>query len=173
MPSATSVPQFSLTNLGPLTTTFTADAACATSGGTQIGLQSPAGAALFPTECTVSTLGPCFPSGSKVDARASSIFSQVGNFAIHYFSPGIVCPSGWSTAGVVVKSADGSVSTSGIFEAPAALKASKPAEELGLNRLFNPVVNVFTAAIDPGETGVVCCPTYDLHAWGFCVDMIG
>lgn len=159
MPTATRASQFSLTNWGALTTTFTPSADCASSTGiVRVGRPDRAGASLVNVNCDVPTVGSCFPSGSKVDERLLTAYNDPGNFVIGYFSPGIACPAGWSTAGVVVKSSDGSVSTSGVFEAPAALTATSSVRDRGIGAFFNPIVNVFTAAIDPGETGVVCCP---------------
>jgi len=160
MPTATSVSQFALTNWGPLTTAFAADAACTTSTGiVNAGLRDPPGAAIVNIDCNVPTVGSCYPSGTKLDARASSAFTEAGKFVIGYFSPGIVCPSGWSTAGVVARASDGAISTSGIYEAPPGLVATTSGRDPGIGRpFFNPIVNAFTAALDPGETGVACCP---------------
>ena len=158
MPTATSISQFALTNWGPLTTAFTADPACATSTGIlQVGLRNPPGDGIENPDCALSTVGSCFPSGTKLDQLASSVFTEVGHFAIAYFSPGLVCPSGWTTAGAVVKSADGSVSTSGIFAAPPGFTATGRNSDFD-GPIFNPIHNVFTAAIDPGETAIACCP---------------
>jgi len=158
MPTATRISQYRLSNWGPLTTTFTADAACATAGNTVVTFRNTAGVGLNP-ECAVHTVGPCYPSGPELDAYASSVYNDVDQFIIGYFSPGFVCPSGWKTVGVAAKASDGSVSTSGIFEATTPLASTTSR----IRPLFNPPINAFTAGIDPGETGVVCCPRLVPH----------
>jgi len=159
MPSATRVSEYALTNFGPLTSVFTPDAACATSTGIlQLAAkQSPYDLA-FNVDCNVPTVGAkCFPSGSQLDARVSTVFKNPGDNFLGYFSPGVVCPSGWNTVGVAAKGNDGKVSTSGIFDRPKDLGATPTPTGLPL---FNPPLNAFTAALDPGETAAVCCPTY-------------
>jgi hypothetical protein len=157
MPTATTISQYSLTNWGPLTTAFSADAACATTGISMLGLRSNLGAG-FSEKCAVPTVGAsCYPSGSQLDAVASSAFDSVGHFVMGYFSPGLVCPSGWKTVGIAARAADGSISASGIFIAPTP-SSGGPTPTIAAP-LFNPPMNAFTAAIDAGETAAACCPS--------------
>ena len=94
MPIATSVSQWTLTNWGPLTTTFSANVVCVTTGISMLAQRS-ALANGFSVDCAVATVGAsCYPSGSQLDAMASTAFSKVGYFVIGYFSPSLVCPSG-------------------------------------------------------------------------------
>jgi len=154
MPTATRISEFSLSNWGPLSTTFTANAACATSGITAIATKSADDVlllGLYP-ECAILTLGSCFPSGTKLDAWVSSVYNEAGQSIIVYFSPGLVCPLGWKTVGVAALVSDGSVRTSGIYEPPAFK------ENFGVGPFFNPFVNVVTAGIEAGETAALCCP---------------
>ena len=158
MPSATRVSQFALTNFGPLTSTFTADAICATNTGIlQLASKESPNAIIFNTDCKLATVGTCFPSGSALDARASTVFDDAGDNFIGYFSPGIACPSGWNTVGVAAKGGDGKMSTTGIFARPKGLDATPSPSGVPL---FNPPMNAFTAALDAGETAAVCCPRY-------------
>jgi len=75
-----------------------------------------------------------------------------------YFSPGLVCPSGWKTVGVAARGSDGSISASGIFITPTSTSGQTAATEVA-DEIFNPAVNAFTAAIDAGETAAACCPS--------------
>ncbi|KAK0727712.1 hypothetical protein B0T26DRAFT_748021 [Lasiosphaeria miniovina] len=164
MPTATTIPDYTLTNWGPLTTAFSADAACATLGISMMGFRTALGFG-YSAECAVPTVGAaCYPSGSQLDAAASAAYNT---FGVHpkaaYFSPGLVCPSGWKTVGVAARAADGSISASGIFVAPTlttAPSSDQAATDSTLGTLFyNPVVNAFTAALDLGETAAACCPS--------------
>ena len=129
MPSVTSLSQYTLQNLGPLTTTFTAPESCAT-------LEPPVALArtkqpslpYWMQECNEvdDSLAACLPSGRayfdifKNDSEAARPPSVIA-----YFSPGLHCPESWTTAGVAVKDADGSVvSTSGIYAAGATASPS-------------------------------------------------
>ncbi|KAK3387382.1 hypothetical protein B0H63DRAFT_509193 [Podospora didyma] len=169
MPTATSVSQWTLTNWGPLTTTFAANAACATTGISMLAPRSALGNG-FSVDCAVATVGAsCYPSGSQLDAAASTAFDKVGYFVMGYFSPGLVCPSGWKTVGVAARGSDGSVSASGIFIAP----TSGPGAVVENGPFFNPAVNVFTAAIDAGETAAACCPSaMTADPGGVCVSTL-
>ncbi|KAK0741417.1 hypothetical protein B0T18DRAFT_331383 [Schizothecium vesticola] len=158
MPTATVISQYSLTNWGPLTTAFSANAACATPSISYWAPRTALGAGLA-EKCVVPTAGAqCYPSGSQLDAVASSAFSSAGYFVMGYFSPGLVCPSGWKTVGAAARASDGSISASGIFIAPTPT-SGQTAATVAAAAVFNPPVNAFTAAIDAGETAAACCPS--------------
>ncbi|KAK3349525.1 hypothetical protein B0T25DRAFT_245260 [Lasiosphaeria hispida] len=169
MPTATTISQWTLTNWGPLTTGFSADAACATTGISMLAPRSALGLG-FSVDCAVATVGAsCYPSGSQLDAAASTAFDRVGYFVMGYFSPGLVCPSGWKTVGVAARASDGSISASGIFIAP----TSGQGAAVQTLPFFNPAVNAFTAAIDPGETAAACCPSaMTADPGGVCVSSL-
>ncbi|GKT59707.1 hypothetical protein ColTof4_10931 [Colletotrichum tofieldiae] len=162
MPTATHLSQLGISNIGPLTTVFTAPAACATSahplwlgytfedsGPRQLGLS-------YLQNCDYYPLGECYPYGSALDESYSSApdagrRTDFGTIA--YFSPASQCPDGHTTAGVVAKNDAGQVSSSGAYSTPFANFEGEP---LWLPR--NPPVNVFIEALDNGETAILCCP---------------
>jgi hypothetical protein len=170
MPSITTAAQYALINLGPLTATFSAPSSCST--GTDhvfIGQTQPTGQPIleFSPDCTGKPQGDCFPSASRVDsAEAAALTNPAAQAVAFYYSPGLVCPSNWATAGAVAKSKDGSFSTSGVFS------LSTPAPTV----LQDPSLNVMMNAIDPGETAVACCPRYAAFpppCSGWCRSSIG
>ena len=119
MPNVTSLSQYALQNLGPLTTTFTAPASCATlQPAVALARTQYPWQAFWSEECDEvdDSLADCRPSGRAFfDIYADDAGSRPVQ-AIPYFSPGLACPESWTTAGVAVKDADGSVvSTSGIY----------------------------------------------------------
>ena len=78
MPTATSISQWSLTNWGSLTITFSANAACTTTGISFLALRSALGNG-FSVDCAVPTVGAsCYPSGSQLDSVASTAFNNIG-----------------------------------------------------------------------------------------------
>jgi hypothetical protein len=72
---------------------------------------------------------------------------------IVYHSPGLVCPSDWATVGAAAKLSPTSTSISGAFNLSVAIPA-------GSNLGFEPEMDVMLAALEPGETAVLCCPRF-------------
>ncbi|KZL81521.1 hypothetical protein CI238_10116 [Colletotrichum incanum] len=161
MPTTTYLSQVGISNIGPLTTVFTAPAACATSahplwlGYTFEGSGSGQSGPLYAQNCDVYPLGECYPSGSALDVKFSSVLDAGGRTdfgTIAYFSPASQCPHGHTTVGVLAKNDAGQVSSSGAFSTPLANYEG----EVWLPQ--NPPVNIFIEALDKGETVVLCCP---------------
>ena len=150
MLTASTTDNFVLTNLGPLTTVFTAPSSCATPEPLiQLGPSSDFGALLF-SNCNATTYSAsiateCYPSGSKL----SSLGVFIGTLA--YYSPGLVCPSAWTTVGVAVKDASGSISSNGLF---APFTTGVPGGPI----LDEPAPNILMNALAKQETAAVCCP---------------
>lgn len=157
MPTATSAIGHVLSNLGPLTETFTAPASCATlQDKVQIALATQPEGNQFVPECKVWTYGDCYPSGSAIDSGLASLDweNPAKGFTIDYFSPGIVCPTGWTTAGVATKSEGGSITSSG----PAFVLPTTESIGSRFHIYVNPTPNILIGAMDPEETAVLCCP---------------
>ncbi|KXH33289.1 hypothetical protein CSIM01_03203 [Colletotrichum simmondsii] len=164
----TELSQHAITNVGPLTTTFTAPSSCATSSPS---LWLAAESAFtdrvqpfFRQKCEGSVYGDCFPSGTVFDQLRSEASSTVGAGTIAYFSPASVCPDQYTTAGVAAKNAEGTISSSGVFVPPIVsvpFGSGYMSDRLG----YNPIVNVLMEALDSNETAVICCP--DGYAVGF------
>jgi hypothetical protein len=74
-----------------------------------------------------------------------------------FYSPGLICPAGWTTAGAAAKLGPSSSSVSGAFT------PTNNAIPTGIDGFFEPMLDVFVAALDPGETAVVCCPRFVAH----------
>lgn len=157
MPTASLYAYETWTNLGPLTTTFTPAPAC-TASPTNLVLEVitapndpydiPNG---FNVECPKRGNTGCYPSGEqrqKIFETASGLASTVV-----YHSPGLYCPSGWTTAGTKVPGTTGQ----GLF-APNVYTTRY--EEWGPENGMTG--NYFAEGVDfllgPRETLVVCCP---------------
>ncbi|TIC98786.1 hypothetical protein CH35J_005033 [Colletotrichum higginsianum] len=159
MPSVTTLSQYAISNIGPLTTVFTAPPACATqSKDFVLGVKYPDShqnpEPRWAQSCSFASLGECYPSGKALDdawtsQESENGFTDAGKMA--YFSPASQCPEGHVTVGVAAKNEAGQISSSGIFVPPV---TDWPGGYLP----FNPHINVFMEALDNGETAVVCCP---------------
>lgn len=168
MPSS-SFSMYTLVNLGPLTTTFTAPESCTT---TPIGYGHKESQWLGPfwmADCEQATFSDCMPSGSAMDEQARSAWPTTAApryMPITYHSPGNVCPSGWATVGSVEKDAAGNATTSWDFDpgvtswfeqTPAVYTARRSDTETTL--IYGTPFHVMWAdALEPEETGIACCP---------------
>ncbi|KAF5630110.1 hypothetical protein F52700_7468 [Fusarium sp. NRRL 52700] len=118
MPTATAYSGIGLINNGPLTTTYTPPASCITATTDQIFFAHPESITIgygAPT-CETTSMGKCLPSGSNHDKLFSYLNDHGGESTIDYYSPGIACPEGWTTAGTLAHgNQSGSVEKSGVF----------------------------------------------------------
>lgn len=143
------------TELGPLTTTFVPPPDCSsilwyTSYTDWHGLQAHNFQCGYKTYTTSGTGGStvtsimyklsslreiCFPSGfASYMNRPASLDVAPGTGLLHFFSPGLVCPAGFTTACAIVKQTDVPL---------------PPGDPVGVWSLLR-----------PGETAVGCCPRF-------------
>jgi hypothetical protein len=162
MPTVTSLSQYAVSNVGPLTTTFTAPPACTSPANVQLApVQSPE-MLTWAADCNLTRRYECTPSGNRISSAMASMdeANPAYGFQIPYYSPGLICPSGWVTVGMLAKSADGKESRSGVF-APQTTTTSvngDQAADLPMGPAFPAPMDVFEAALLPSETAALCCP---------------
>jgi hypothetical protein len=158
MPTATSLSGFSLTNNGPLTTTFTAPASCSTAYETMLGAATDPTDIQWRAQCLWLPPADCNPAGSviqSIDSSAEGSNPDAGMILV-YHSPGLICPPSpsWATVGAAAKLNPTSTSISGAFTQYDAIVTGSQFP------FFEPELDVFLAALDPGETGIGCCPRF-------------
>lgn len=153
MPSSSILSEFTFTNLGPLTTTWTAPASCATvTDDVKIGYSSYIGQAIWDLSCQVKE-NSCVPTGTSEDPALVTGLSPTNFYQGAYFSPGLYCPSGWTTAGVASRNGIQAVTSSGDpFSVTSAVPTSFDVP------LMNNPANILMQLLEPNETAVVCCP---------------
>jgi hypothetical protein len=167
MPTATSLSGWSLTNNGPLTTTFNAPASCSTAWPeTMLAAATDPSYIEWPVQCDWLPPADCNPSGSAIRSIVSSADGSnptAGNIIV-YHSPGLICPSGWATVGAAAKPNPTSTSISGVFNVSDAIPTDSQFA------FFEPELDVVLAALDPGETALLCCPRFapSLQPIGSC-----
>ncbi|KAJ4013507.1 hypothetical protein NW752_007809 [Fusarium irregulare] len=173
MPTATEFFGLTITNFGPLTTTYTPPPSC-TAGTTDHLLYAISNATTIlhgsPT-CDHDPVGDCVPEGSSYDVLASKISHAWDLGFLNYHSPGVHCPKGWTTA-AVLENGEGAASEvkSGVFtntdtqfETPSDPDAPSV---LGPNEIW-------PRLLEPSETLVYCCPSgWTPNVWGICVTSI-
>lgn len=156
MPTATSLSGWALLNVGPATTTFTEPASCATAYRTMIAPTSDPSFPLWNVQCPWAPPADCNPSGSIVQSLISSAAGtnpSAGYFVV-FQSPGLICPSGQATVGAAERLNPTSISISGAFNLSDAIPTGSYVE------FFEPPLAAFLAALDPGETAILCCPRF-------------
>jgi hypothetical protein len=187
MPSATPISQYTFTNVGPLTTTWTAPQPCATPTSVYLSPADIQDGNFIRSACGVSHYGSCYPGGaSQIDEIISNDQYLFDGGSVPYYSPGLYCPDKYTVAGIAVKDGNGKlVSSSGLF-APTTSGTftigpgpetwtltttwHRPTNSSGVSTAtittnfapdYNPVWNVLMEALSPSETALVCCPRYN------------
>ncbi|RSL68016.1 hypothetical protein CEP54_003005 [Fusarium duplospermum] len=162
MPTTTSYFGTALSNFGPLTTTYTAPSSCYT-GTDRIVLvhpNTPNVVQAVPT-CKAEPIGECLPSGSKWDANETSSTS----YQYAYYSPGVVCPAGWTTVGTLAHGTKTGGDVSGAFSNTETAKGSHGTD---LPTNMDPL-DFWLHVLDKSETLVHCCPSgYNAEGFGDC-----
>ncbi|KAF5004996.1 hypothetical protein FDECE_8521 [Fusarium decemcellulare] len=157
------------TNLGPLTTTYTPPASCTTVTTDRIrfanatSIQWAFGAA----SCGPAPMGDCLPSGSAYDELASYYRTQDQDHW-DYYSPGVVCPKGWTTAGTLAHGdKTSSAQKSGVF-------TQDPFERVpAWEHFYLSPEEVWLNVLEASETLAFCCPSgWVADIWGGCYSSI-
>ncbi|KAM0429224.1 hypothetical protein ACHAPT_006438 [Fusarium lateritium] len=152
MPTATEFFGCTVTNLGPLTTTYTAPAECATV--TDNIYFAPA---QYPhvgenyLSCTPGDYGKCIPSGDAYDKLAKEHAYTWEQDFIPYYSPGIACPKGWTIAGEYARGKG--TPTEGMLTV-------RPEDTVTGGVHGTPfLTEIWTEVLEDSETLAYCCPS--------------
>ena len=115
-----------------------------------VNATSPA-TVLIDLKCGINTYGDCFPSGKERDLSVlqSTPFRQT----LMYFSPGIACPTGWKTVGVLAHTESGKFSASGVLA-----EGPPPSDLENARKVWR--TDAWKSLLDESETLAYCCPRY-------------
>ncbi|KAL6918641.1 hypothetical protein FSST1_010136 [Fusarium sambucinum] len=169
MPTATEFFGITAYNLGPLTTTYTAPSSCSTNLKHPIFVNatSPHDLLAWPS-CSWAIFGDCIPSGKALESggQQTSVFYQGTS---SFFSPGIACPAGWKTVGLIAHTESGKFSASGVLATP----APKLDYITGLPDSIY-ATDYWKNILDESETLAYCCPSgYRGDVYGQCLSTLG
>lgn len=151
MPSISTVSGNTYSNFGPVTTTFTAPASCASDSNIiKIGPSNTGNSPSFKYALQCETFGgwECVPPVT-IETSTTLETNPTVFFQAHYYSPGLYCPADWVTVGVASHD-DKTLVTSGV------LATTTRSTGIYLDRDRE----LFLSILDPSETAVLCCPRY-------------
>ncbi|KLO79631.1 uncharacterized protein LW93_13328 [Fusarium fujikuroi] len=165
MPTATEYFGISVSNIGPLTTTYTPPPECtrATTDHLVYALESSLVYGFGSPDCVIDPYGKCLPSGAAMDSIIKEYSYPKSGQGIHVFhSPGIDCPEGWTTAGLLAHGdKTGSAYRSGVFTSTTSVNSSHPLQ-MGSDEWWLRV-------LEPSETLAWCCPSgWASLPYGYC-----
>ncbi|KAL4939108.1 hypothetical protein BDV06DRAFT_199483 [Aspergillus oleicola] len=122
---------YTFTNLGPLTTTYTAAPSCTGSDNIALGyMESSSYLWLdYQVQCTkdINPLTNCVPTTTEAAPEPTFTGSTDEEYDDYldsypyyawggdYYSPGVFCPSGWETIGMASRDGSGKLTSSGAF----------------------------------------------------------
>ncbi|CAG2003244.1 unnamed protein product [Fusarium graminearum] len=146
MPTSTEFFGYHFTNLGPLTTTYEPPASCTTATTDHLYYANASELSdLYGAVSCGDKMGDCYPSGSAHDEITSRNLKIGGHPTVGFFSPGVICPKGWTTAGVFAQGDE--ATKDGVFT-----KDLTADRQLGAEDIWGGV-------LEPGETLALCCPS--------------
>lgn len=154
MPSISTLDGFTFTNWGPVTTTFTAPASCATNtNNMMIALNTTVPIWEYAAQCSTFGYYDCIPTGTATPTLTYGDNPNV-YYQAAYNSPGLYCPSDWATVGVAARHGDNPVSSSGILSLSTTTSVNPNFPQ------WEGPATLLMDLLDPGETAVMCCPRY-------------
>ncbi|KAF9885033.1 hypothetical protein FE257_000764 [Aspergillus nanangensis] len=162
MPSATSTIGWTLENWGPVPETYTKSPSCTASTDTWIAYTDMPVAPFLPEVCVTATTDICWPE--PTDKSLLEGYAD-NRYRVAYWSPGVNCPSGWTSIGQAAHPTDGPVTSSGIFQGYPGRADYHGNYHLDDNDRTDSGTVMFGykdaigALLDPGETAIACCPS--------------
>lgn len=153
MPTASTTLGWTLANWGSAPATWTSSSCSQPSQIYYADNDIPSIPAMFES-CPATTLDDCGPRPTNSDLVDDFLSDQRN---IPYWSPGVRCPSGWTSVGAASRPSDGQVSTTGIFTVDALPTGTWSDDDNGDIALG--AQGALGALLDPSETAIACCPS--------------
>ncbi|OQE23033.1 hypothetical protein PENSTE_c009G04475 [Penicillium steckii] len=137
-------------NYGPVTTTFSPAPSCTESNRYLIGLERRGSIEpQWRVQCSTTGHSGCIPPITTSTATDEDLIVTVG-----YHSPGLYCPSGWATSGLVSRDKGEAISYSG-SAVPTTTMDSKSPDPYD----YDYQAYLLAKALEPEETMVGSCPS--------------
>lgn len=142
-------------NYGPVTTTYTPPPTCTATDKYRLGAITY-GHPVYDfaqVACPSTADWDCVPSGTASASITAPVNADGQRYvaAGGYYSPGLYCPSGWATVGLMARDASSSLSSSGV------LSASHTNSAMEMPAAVDPATYL-AGLLKPSETVALCCP---------------
>ncbi|RDW72786.1 uncharacterized protein DSM5745_07958 [Aspergillus mulundensis] len=171
---------YTFSNLGPLTTTYTPEARCTASSQMFLGYLNDMptyGGNIYPAwnvQCTtevnyydgcvptstepVTTKPPAF-TGSTIEEYEEYQDAQIDwrGWEV-YYSPGLYCPAGWTTIGMIGRDKGDTTTSSGILSPLVSTTQTENPKTSGYYDYEDPA-SVVKSVLKPQQTMALCCPS--------------
>ncbi|KAL2810357.1 hypothetical protein BJX63DRAFT_402419 [Aspergillus granulosus] len=179
---------YTFTNLGPLTTTYTPEARCTASSQMYLGYLNTMptyGGNIYlawnvqctsqpnyydgcvPTSTERSTTTPPAFTGTSIEEYEEYIDAQIDwTGSGVYYSPGLYCPKGWTTIGMIGRDAGDKTTSSGILSPLVSTTQTENPMTSGYYDYEDPA-SVMKSILKPQQTMALCCPS------GMTADTLG
>ncbi|KAL4882155.1 hypothetical protein BJY04DRAFT_217476 [Aspergillus karnatakaensis] len=171
---------YTFTNLGPLTTTYTPEARCTASSEMYLGALNTMptyGGNVYvnwkvqctnpgnyytgcvPTSTELSTAAPPEITDLSIEEFEEYLDNQIdwrGNEK--YYSPGLYCPKGWTTIGMIGRDAGDKTTSSGVLSPLVSTTQTENPKTKGYYDYEDPA-SVVKSVLKPQQTMALCCPS--------------
>ncbi|KAL4949310.1 hypothetical protein BDW69DRAFT_174711 [Aspergillus filifer] len=185
---------YTFSNLGPLTTTYTPEPRCTASSQMFLGYLNDMptyGGNIYPewaVQCTteinyydgcvptstepVTTTPPAF-TGTSIEEYEEYIDSQIDwRGSERYYSPGLYCPEGWSTIGMIGRDEGDITTSSGILSPLVSTTQTENPVTKGYYDYEDPA-SVVKSVLEPKQTMALCCPSgMKADTMGMCYSFV-
>ncbi|KAL2810028.1 hypothetical protein BJX63DRAFT_331555 [Aspergillus granulosus] len=113
MPNATATLGWTVANWGTAPATYTLASSCTASTDLYVVHTNRPSIPFWPETCTTTAaVGTCWPTPADSDLASAAATNRYNGA---YWSPGVSCPSGWTSAGQAAHPTNGPVTSLGVF----------------------------------------------------------
>ncbi|CEN61079.1 hypothetical protein ASPCAL07745 [Aspergillus calidoustus] len=171
---------YTFSNLGPLTTTFTPSAHCTASDQMVLGYLNTMpkyGGNIYGewnVQCTteINYEADCMPTTTEASTTTPPAFTGTSEEDYEeyldaeiewegyqvYYSPGLHCPKGWTTIGMIGRDAGDKTTSSGILSPLVSTTQTENPMTSGYYDYEDPA-SVMKSILEPQQTMALCCPS--------------
>ncbi|KAL4882160.1 hypothetical protein BJY04DRAFT_49580 [Aspergillus karnatakaensis] len=184
---------YTFSNRGPLTTTYTPSPQCSGSDNIYLGYINPSygnAVAEFAVQCTtkLTYYSECMPTTTEKSTTARPTFtgtteeeyyewedSQISYTGFgSYYSPGLECPSGWETVGLIGRDAGPSITSSGALSPATTTTVTRYTTGSDIYYYkYEDEASVMKSFLEPQQTMAICCPSgMTADSSGYCYSIL-
>ncbi|KAL2842887.1 hypothetical protein BJY01DRAFT_248843 [Aspergillus pseudoustus] len=170
---------YTFSNFGPLTTTYTPSPQCSATDQMYIGYVNTDVGNLVPqyaVQCTteLAYYSECMPTTTEASTTTPPEFTGTSYEEYdewessqiewegygEYYSPGLECPAGWATVGMIGRDAGDKVTSSGILSPSKTTTVTRYTTGSDIYYYeYEDKASVMKSFLEPEQTMAICCPS--------------